>query len=47
MGRPITQEDLDMIETLNFNNIIQGYKYIFILGSISYLSFQTYLYACN
>ena len=40
MGQPITQDDLDAIETLNFKNIIQGYQYIFILGSISYLSYH-------
>ena len=47
MGQPITQDDLDVIETLNFKNIIRGYQYIFILGSISYLSYQTYSYACS
>ena len=28
MGKPIIQEDIDMIETLNIPNIIKVYKYI-------------------
>ena len=40
MCRPITQDDLDMIKTINLKDIIQGYQYILILGSISYLSYH-------
>lgn len=34
MGRPITQEDLDFIETINFRNCLMIYKkiFFFILG---------------
>jgi len=30
MGRPITQEDVDFIQTLNIKNIMEIYKYTFI-----------------
>ena len=32
MGQPITQGDLDMIETLNLKDIIRGYQYINIFS---------------
>ena len=42
MGNPITQEDLELIKTLNLENIIQYTKYIAIISSIGfiYLYFQ-------
>ena len=43
MGRPITQEDLDIIKTLNIKNIIKFYKYTFIIISIGYI-YIIYIY---
>ena len=43
MGNPITQEDLDLIQTINIKDIIQFYKYLIIvscIGSTYYLYFQ-------
>lgn len=44
MGKPIIQEDIDMIETLNIPNIIKVYKYILLIGSIIYGSYLMYSY---
>ena len=41
MGRPLTQEDLDMISSVNMNNIFLFYKYS-LLGGIIYLTYWTY-----
>ena len=47
MGNPITQEDLDLMQTINIKNVIknviQFYKYLVIvscIGSTYYLYFQ-------
>ena len=37
MGRPIMQEDIEFIKTLNFKNIMKFYKYTFIVISIGYI----------
>ena len=39
MGRPIMQEDIEFIKTLNFNNIMTFYKYTFIVISIGYINY--------
>ena len=41
MGTPITQEDLDLMQTINIKNVIQFYKYLVIVSSIG---FTYYLY---
>jgi len=41
MGKPLTREDLDMISTLNMNNVFLFYKYSLISGII-YLTYQVY-----
>ena len=41
MGNPITQEDLDLMQTINIKNIIQFYKYLVIVSGIG---FTYYLY---
>ena len=43
MGNPITQEDLDLMQTINIKDIIQFYKYLIIVSCIVstyYLYFQ-------
>jgi len=43
MGNPITQEDLDLMQTINIKDVIQFYKYLIIvscIGSTYYLYFQ-------
>ena len=43
MGAPITQEDLELMQTINIKNVIQFYKYlsiVFGIGYIYYLYFQ-------
>jgi len=41
MGNPITQEDLDLMQTINIKNVIQFYKYLVIVSGIG---FTYYLY---
>jgi len=41
MGTPITQEDLDLMQTINIKDIIQFYKYLVIVSGIG---FTYYLY---
>ena len=41
MGTPITQEDLDLMQTINIKNVIQFYKYLVIVSGIG---FTYYLY---
>jgi hypothetical protein len=41
MGTPITQEDLDLMQTINIKNAIQFYKYLVIVSGIG---FTYYLY---
>ncbi len=41
MGTPITQEDLDLMQTINIKNVIQFYKYLVIISGIG---FTYYLY---
>lgn len=41
MGNPITQEDLDLMQTINIKDIIQFYKYLVIVSGIG---FTYYLY---
>ena len=46
MGHPITQEDLDLIETINFNNCIIYYKKIFYFMLIGYFVYNSIYYIC-
>ena len=40
MCNPITQEDLDLMQTINIKDIIQFYKYLIIVSGIGiYLLF--------
>ena len=41
MGNPITQEDLNLMQTINIKNVIQFYKYLVIVSGIG---FTYYLY---
>ena len=41
MGTPITQEDLDLMQTINIKNAIQFYRYLVIVSGIG---FTYYLY---
>jgi len=41
MGNPITQEDLDLMQTINIKDVIQFYKYLVI---VSCIGFTYYLY---
>ena len=41
MGNPITQEDLDLMQTINIKNVIQLNKYLVIVSGIG---FTYYLY---
>ena len=41
MGTPITQEDLDLMQTINIKNVIQLNKYLVIVSGIG---FTYYLY---
>lgn len=39
MGRPITEEDIEMMETVNIRNVIWYYKIIMVTGCISYITY--------
>ena len=41
MGNPITQEDLNLMQTINIKNVIQLNKYLVIVSGIG---FTYYLY---
>ena len=43
MGRGVTEEDLELIKTIDFNNVKQFYKYLAIGSCIIYI----YLYLYN
>ena len=37
MGRPITQEDIELLEKINIKHIINIYKYFTIVAGIGYI----------
>lgn len=39
MGTPITQEDIEFFETINFNNCFTYSKYLFYSGVMLYLAY--------
>ena len=40
MGRPITQEDIELIQTINFRNCIKFYKNCFYFIFVGYILYS-------